>query len=65
MKYITQTPYYDVYGKEIFVGMTCIDIIERVEDIKIIESDNEFFALPQGLDPEPLSKVAKNLMIIK
>lgn len=57
------TGYFDIDGKELLVGTKCKDIIENVDDIEIVEEDGEFYALPEGLDPEPLSRVASDLKI--
>ncbi|CAI8946075.1 Phage protein [Brevibacillus sp. IT-7CA2] len=57
------TGYKDVHGQEIRVGMKCIDQINQVDDIEIIEVNGQYFAKPSGLDGELLSDVHKGLVI--
>lgn len=61
------TGYFDIKGKEIFVGMKCRDVINNVDDIEIVEDtvDGYFYAEPTGLDAELLENVVDNLEIIE
>jgi hypothetical protein len=55
------TGYFDMDNKEIFMGIKYIDVVNKVDEIDIVEYDGVFYAEPEGLDPEKLSDVCDAL----
>lgn len=61
---IKRTGYTDINGRDIFTNMVCEDTSNFVT-VVIKESNDKFYAVPDGLDAEPLEDVASYLKIVR
>jgi len=50
-------------GKSIDTEKIYRDVRNKVDDIKIIEIDGNYYALPEDLDKEPLESVCNGLVV--
>lgn len=50
-------------GKSIDIEKIYKDVRNKVDDIKIIEKDGNYYAHPEGLDDEPLENVCNGLVV--
>lgn len=55
--------FVDRDGKPIDTEKIYKDVRNKVDDIKIIEEDGNYYAQPNGLDQEPLESVCDGLII--
>lgn len=50
-------------GKSIDTEKMYRDVRNKVDDIRIVEIDGKYYAIPEGLDEEPLECVCNSLIV--